>query len=191
MSRGRIPVGARFSAPVQTGPGNPPSPYTKGTGSFPGVKRPERGVDPAPHLAGVKERIERYLYFSPRPTWLALEWTLLIALLFMCPRNLKFVKRKQFSIFIAEIHSAVPGGQTRPPPPPYPYSSTTPYKYLFVQLGFFVREWWNTHLECCQIENTQYGRQSKNTKHMAGTMTYMPPARWKHVKSYTSGIAFS
>jgi len=34
-SRDRIPVGARFSAPLQTGPG---SSCTMGTGSFPGVK---------------------------------------------------------------------------------------------------------------------------------------------------------
>jgi hypothetical protein len=29
----------------------PPSPYTMGTGSFPGVKRPGRDVDHSPHLA--------------------------------------------------------------------------------------------------------------------------------------------
>jgi len=34
----RIPVGARFSAPVQTGPGAHPASSTMGTGSFPGVK---------------------------------------------------------------------------------------------------------------------------------------------------------
>jgi len=37
-------LGARFSAPVQTGPGNHPTPYTMGTESFQEVKRPERGV---------------------------------------------------------------------------------------------------------------------------------------------------
>jgi len=36
---------------VQTGPGAPPASYTKGTGSFPVVKRPVRGVDHPPHLA--------------------------------------------------------------------------------------------------------------------------------------------
>ena len=34
----RIPVEARFSAPVQTGPGAHPASCTMGTGSFPGVK---------------------------------------------------------------------------------------------------------------------------------------------------------
>jgi len=34
----RIPVGARFSAPVQTGPGAHPASCTMGTGSFSGVK---------------------------------------------------------------------------------------------------------------------------------------------------------
>jgi hypothetical protein len=36
--------GARFSAPVQTGSGAHPASYTMGTGTFPGVKRPGRGV---------------------------------------------------------------------------------------------------------------------------------------------------
>ena len=40
--------GAIFSAPVQTGPGAHPTSCTMGTGSFPGVKRPGRGVDPPP-----------------------------------------------------------------------------------------------------------------------------------------------
>jgi len=55
--------GARFSAPVQTGPGAHPASYTMGTGSFLGVKRPGRGVDhPHPSSAKVKERVELYLY---------------------------------------------------------------------------------------------------------------------------------
>jgi len=44
-------VGARFSATVQTGPGAHPASYTRGTGPFPGVKWPGRGVDYPPHLA--------------------------------------------------------------------------------------------------------------------------------------------
>ena len=46
----RIPVGARFSAPVQTGPGAHPVSCTMGTGSFPGVKRSERGADHPPNI---------------------------------------------------------------------------------------------------------------------------------------------
>ena len=46
--------GARLSAPVQTGPGAHPASYTIGTESFPGVKRPGRGVDhPLPSSAEV------------------------------------------------------------------------------------------------------------------------------------------
>ena len=41
----------RCSAPAQTGPGAYSISYTTGTGSFPGVKRPRRGVDHPPHLA--------------------------------------------------------------------------------------------------------------------------------------------
>jgi len=49
-------VGARFSAPIQTGPGTQPATYTMGIGSFPGVKRPRRGVDhPSLSSAEVKE----------------------------------------------------------------------------------------------------------------------------------------
>ena len=45
----RIPVGARFSAPVQTGPRAHPASCTMGTGSFSGVKS-GRGVTLTPHL---------------------------------------------------------------------------------------------------------------------------------------------
>ena len=41
-------VGARFPAPVQTGPGANPASCTIGTGSFPGVKS-GRGVTLTPH----------------------------------------------------------------------------------------------------------------------------------------------
>ena len=44
----RIPVEARFSAPVQTGPGAHPASCKMGTGSFPGVKS-GRGVTLIPH----------------------------------------------------------------------------------------------------------------------------------------------
>ena len=40
--------GARFSAPVQTGPGAHSASYTMHTGSFPGLKRPGRGVHHPP-----------------------------------------------------------------------------------------------------------------------------------------------
>ena len=44
-------VGAKFSQPIQTGPGAPPTSCTIGTGSFPGVKWPERGVNHPPHIS--------------------------------------------------------------------------------------------------------------------------------------------
>jgi len=44
----RIPVGARFSAPVHTGPWAHPASCTMGTGSFPGIKR-GRGVTLTAH----------------------------------------------------------------------------------------------------------------------------------------------
>ena len=42
--------GKRFSAPVQTGSEAHPASYTKGTGSFPGIKRPGHGVDRSPPI---------------------------------------------------------------------------------------------------------------------------------------------
>ena len=42
------PVEARISAPVQNGPGAHAGSCAMGTGSFPGVKRPGRGVDHSP-----------------------------------------------------------------------------------------------------------------------------------------------
>jgi len=57
------PVGAKFSAPVQTGPEAHPDSCTMGTGSFLGVKRPGCDADPStPSSAEVKNRVELYLY---------------------------------------------------------------------------------------------------------------------------------
>jgi len=56
-------------------PGAHTAPYTMGTGSFPGVKRPGRGVDqPPPSSAEVKERVELYLYFLSEPLLPVLGW---------------------------------------------------------------------------------------------------------------------
>ena len=73
LSKHRIPVRARFLAPVQTGPWAHSASYTMGTGSFPVVKRPGRGIShPPPSSAEVKERVELY---PDSPSWLS--WTVL------------------------------------------------------------------------------------------------------------------
>jgi len=52
-----------FSAPVQTDAGAHLASYTMGTGSFPKVKWPGRGVHhPPPSSSEVRERVELYLY---------------------------------------------------------------------------------------------------------------------------------
>ena len=62
--------GMRFSAPVQTGPGDHPASYTVGTGSFPGVNRLGSGLDHPPlSSVEVKERVELYLYSASGPSW--------------------------------------------------------------------------------------------------------------------------
>ena len=60
----RIPVEARFSAPVQTGPEAHPTSCTMGTVSFPvGKVWPGRDADPSPPSSvKVKNRVELYLY---------------------------------------------------------------------------------------------------------------------------------
>jgi hypothetical protein len=64
----KIPVGARFFAHVQTGPGAHPASCKMGTRSFPGVKRPGRGADhpplsePLPPLWAFGS-VTGYLYF--------------------------------------------------------------------------------------------------------------------------------
>jgi len=70
LSGDRIPVEARFSVPVQTGPGAHPASYTMGTVSFPGVKRPGRGFGHTPpSSAEVKECVELYLSSPSGPSW--------------------------------------------------------------------------------------------------------------------------
>ena len=70
-------LGARFSASVQTGPGAHPTSYTMGTGSVPGVKRLERGVDHPPlSSVKVKEKVELYLY---SPFWVFVAYSRVVS----------------------------------------------------------------------------------------------------------------
>jgi hypothetical protein len=62
-SGNRIPRGARFSTLVQTGPLSRPAFYTLGTGSFPEVKRLERGVKHSFPSSAKKEQI--YTFAPP------------------------------------------------------------------------------------------------------------------------------
>ena len=56
-------MGATFSAPFLTDPGDPAS-YTVGTGSLPGVKLSGLGIDHPPlSKAEVTERVQLCLYF--------------------------------------------------------------------------------------------------------------------------------
>ena len=66
-SRDRTPVGARFSAPVQTGP---EAHLCNGYWVFSGVKWPVHGVEhPSPSSTEFKERAEIYIYSPSGPLW--------------------------------------------------------------------------------------------------------------------------
>ena len=72
-------MGARFSAPVHTGPGAHPAFCTMDTGSFLGVKRPGRGVDhPPPSKCRGQERVELYLYSPSGLSWPVIGSTLFV-----------------------------------------------------------------------------------------------------------------
>jgi hypothetical protein len=61
-SRDEIPVGMKFSTPIQTGPVAHQISYAMGTVSFLEVKQLGRDVDHPPPSAGVKGRIVLYFY---------------------------------------------------------------------------------------------------------------------------------
>ena len=70
---GHIPVGARFSAPLQTGLEAHLTSYIIGTGSFTGVKRPGRGVGYPSHLSSrLKERL--VIFLLPLWAFVACSW---------------------------------------------------------------------------------------------------------------------
>ena len=84
--------GARFSAPVQTGPGAHPASCTMGTGSFPVVKRPGCDADHPTYLEPSLKKESSYT--STHPLGLrgllwehhhCKEWPLSLYILFVCP----------------------------------------------------------------------------------------------------------
>ena len=97
--------GARFSAPVQTGPGAYPASYTMGTGSFPGVKRPGRGADhPPTSSAEVEGRVELYICSPFGSSWPVLGWPL--PLHFMINQLMHIYKCVQSHVIIQQHVSA-------------------------------------------------------------------------------------
>jgi hypothetical protein len=78
-------VEARYSAPVQTGPGAHQASCALDTRSFSEVQHMVHGTDhPPPPNAKLKERVESYLNFPSRPSWSALEGTLPFYIISTC-----------------------------------------------------------------------------------------------------------
>jgi len=98
-------VGARFFAPVLTGPGAHPASYTTGTGSLSrGVKRPGRGVDHShPSRDEVKERVDLYLYSPSGPSWPVQGRTLPLALLSTLNVRLMWISVRQTARNVVEL----------------------------------------------------------------------------------------
>ena len=53
----------------ENGPGAHPAPYTMGTGKFPGIKRPGRGVDHIPPLEPRLKKQQGYTSTPLQPGW--------------------------------------------------------------------------------------------------------------------------
>ena len=85
-------MGARFSTPVQTGPGAHPASCTMGAGSLPRVKRPGRGADhPLPPKRRGHKRVELYLYSPSGPSWPVIGRTLPF-IFYLYKDNIRFIK---------------------------------------------------------------------------------------------------
>ena len=106
-------MGARFSAPVQTGAGAYPASCTMGTGSSPGVKRPGCGADhPLPPKRRGHERVQLYLYSPSGPSWPVIGRTLPFYPQFLSDfnENLKFLDRFPKNIKISNFMKIRPVG---------------------------------------------------------------------------------
>ena len=109
----RIPVEARFSAYVQTGPGAHLASCTMGTGSLQGVKRPGRGTDPpSPPKRQGHERVGLYLYSLSGPSWPVIRRTLPFYLYFyqfilakLCVQGSRIFLFKNYTYYITKWSS--------------------------------------------------------------------------------------
>ena len=98
---------ARFSAPVQTGPGVHPASCTMGTGSFPGIKRPGRGADhPPPSKCRGHERVELYLYSPSGPSWPVIGRTFTFTL-YIYIYIISSLKYPEDDLEVTELHSTL------------------------------------------------------------------------------------
>ena len=102
----RIPVWARISAPVQTGSGAHSTSHTRSTGSFPGVKRPGRGLHRPLHLAS-RLRKESVIPFWVFVACSGVNFTLTLTFLYL-QIDSKFIEKERHASteVSARIHSS-------------------------------------------------------------------------------------
>jgi hypothetical protein len=97
----RIPVGARFSVHVHTGPGAHPASQYNGYRVFHGGKAAGAWCwPPTPSNTEVKERVELYLYSPSGPSWSVLGWPLPLPLCYNIEGKNQFgyiISKKVFS----------------------------------------------------------------------------------------------
>jgi hypothetical protein len=85
QSGDRATVGLKFFASAQNGLVAHPASCTMGTGSFPRVNRPGRGVDHPPlPSAEVKEIVNLYFYSPSGPSWPVIGRTSAVSVLIYC-----------------------------------------------------------------------------------------------------------
>jgi len=81
MVQGSNPgVGARFSSPVQNGPGAYPASSTLSTGSLPGVKRLCVALTVHQHSVDAKERLQLCFHSPSGLSWQVRGWNLPVTL---------------------------------------------------------------------------------------------------------------
>jgi len=104
----QIPVGTRFSTPIQTGPMDKLASYTKGTVSVPLVKRVGRGFDhPSPSSTEVKKGVELYISSCLRSFVACVGWILPLPQSFSAKITCRMVAADKWNLNDSHIKNVI------------------------------------------------------------------------------------